>query len=105
MLPPLNALLRLHELRRGADPESDYSLTEEHTRLIERLSPKTRQRYERALRRFGDTAVVSAERGICKGCFVLQPAIPEQLDDDITQCQSCGRLLYDPDTAYDLTAL
>ncbi len=104
MMPPLTALLRLHELCRDASPSGEPAQTAEYARLADSLSRITRQRYERALRRYGHHAVVQAERGVCKGCYVKQPAIPEKLDEDIIQCQSCGRLLYDPDRAFDLTS-
>ncbi|MCC5877198.1 MAG: hypothetical protein JJU11_13335 [Candidatus Sumerlaeia bacterium] len=95
MISPLAALLRLHEMvNEGED-------SPEMVRVAQSLSPTLARKFEITRRRFGATAVVPMERGVCKGCYTCQPAMVPEIDDDVHECFNCGRLIYDPDIAYD----
>jgi predicted nucleic acid-binding Zn-ribbon protein len=98
MIPPLAALLRLHE--HLSNPENPAKAAE-IKRLRQSLSPILIRKYELANRRFGGGCVVPMERGICSGCYMMQPASLPEIDEDVHECTHCGRLLYDPDVAYE----
>ncbi len=99
MIAPLAALLRLHEYctegkkapKRGA----------EVNRLRQSLSEELSERYDGLVEQHGAGAIAELDRGICTGCFMRQPDQTIQVEEDIYACQNCGRLLYDPDVAYD----
>lgn len=101
MIAPLAALLRLHELHiEGADINGRGA---EINRLRQSMSDRLNERYEQLLSRHGHTAVAELERGICRGCFMRQPGQTVELEEDVYQCENCGRLLYDPDVAFELS--
>ena len=62
--------------------------------LVERLEPRWRQHYERALRRYGSG--VAAVRGrVCQGCFMTLPrSAAAEIVNGISTCEACGRILY-----------
>lgn len=102
MIAPLAALIRYHELKTDNSEKTSYNKREE-ARLLASMSDDLKNRYEMAVRRYGAKAVVPLERGICRGCFMRQPAILPEIEEDVHACQNCGRLLYDPDVAYELS--
>jgi len=64
--------------------------------LVERLSPKTRVRYDRVLRSKGDMAVVGVAEGSCGGCYYQLP--PQRLNEIkkgevLVVCEACGRMV------------
>ena len=95
MISPLAALLRIHEM----DVEGEE--TSEKIRLQQSLSPALARKFAITRRRFGATAVVPMERGVCRGCYTRQPSLVPEIDEDVHECFNCGRLIYDPDIAYD----
>lgn len=101
MIAPLSALLRLHEFNCGITSATLGNIDRE--RLLAAVDPVVMARYERLLKRFGQSAVVPMERQVCSGCHMRQPAEPKHLDMDIYQCENCHRLLYDPDLACELS--
>jgi predicted nucleic acid-binding Zn-ribbon protein len=100
MIAPLAALLRIHEARHEGGLPLDPDTSE---RLTFHLGAPTLRRYEMATKRLGADAVAPIERGACSRCHVLLPRQPKTLADDIYQCESCGRILYDPEVAFDLS--
>jgi len=61
---------------------------------FERVEPRWRPHYERALRRYG-SAVASVRGRVCHGCHMALPrsAFPGE-SDAVSLCESCGRILY-----------
>ena len=100
MIAPLAALLRLHEMTEssGLDPENN-----QQARLLQAINATAMRKYAIANRRFGAGSVVPMDRGVCSGCYMVQPASLPELDEDIHQCTHCGRLIYDTDVAYELS--
>ena len=100
MISPLAALLRLHEL--NTEPPEDEAKRRRHEqRLMVALPDRLQAHYETARRRYGLTAVVPLERGICRGCYVRQPSAPKSIEEGVFSCQSCGRVLYDQEAAFE----
>lgn len=75
----------------------------EETRLLQSLSPDALRHYTNAERRYGISAVVPMAKQSCTGCHVRQPKMLAEVAEDVHECQNCGRLLYDPDVAYELS--
>jgi predicted nucleic acid-binding Zn-ribbon protein len=101
MIAPLAALLRYHELKTQG---TAAALTRrEEARLLQSLTLDIQRRYSNLSKRFEASAVVPLERGICTGCYMRQPADLKEIGEDIHECQHCGRLLYDPDVAFELS--
>jgi predicted nucleic acid-binding Zn-ribbon protein len=72
-------------------------LKNERTALVEPIDPTTLSLYERLMKSKGDSAVVLMEAGICTGCHVKVVSGTLQslkADENITQCEQCGRILY-----------
>jgi predicted nucleic acid-binding Zn-ribbon protein len=101
MISPLVALIRLNELESDAAATPSPNRTAEAHRLTQAFSTETQHRYLRMRRRYGATAIVPVERGICMGCFMRQPAVPKEIEEDVYECQNCGRFLYEPEVAFD----
>lgn len=105
MISPLAALLRLHE---KTAPNAEDGITppgaRETARLERSIDPKTLSRYRIACERYGAEAMVELDRNVCTGCNMRQPSRPRVLEEDILQCDSCGRIVYDPDAAYDFSS-
>jgi predicted nucleic acid-binding Zn-ribbon protein len=102
MIPPLAALLRLHETNSAlgnVDPHAARS--RELVRLLQALTPEMHRRYVNAHRRHGHSAVAAIEHGACGGCHMRLPASPPEVDESIYACDHCGRLLYDRDEAFE----
>jgi hypothetical protein len=60
------------------------------------IAPRILDLYERIFRRYG-RALVPVREGTCLGCFVKLPSgvtSPSVASDEISACQSCGRILY-----------
>lgn len=102
MIAPLAALIRLHELQTVCSDTPETQKREE-SRLLQSLSPDVLRHYGNAQRRYGMSAVVPMHKRSCSGCHVRQPAVLPELAEDVHECQHCGRLLYDPDVAYELS--
>lgn len=98
MIEPIVALLRLQELEseHGSLPE-----TEEVLRLQQVLSPRLRSRLIAARRRHPANPIVPVERGSCTGCHVQLPKQKTELAPDVYHCESCSRVLYDPEVAFE----
>lgn len=71
-------------------------LKAERASLAAPIEPETLGLYDRLLKNKGD-AVALMEAGICKGCnvkIVLGTLQALKAGDGITQCEQCGRILY-----------
>jgi len=80
------------------DVEEQISGVEgDRTKLTDGIDDEMLQCYEAILKNKGDTALVSANKGTCGGCYMQ---IPTQLvhnsknPETMTLCSYCGRLLY-----------
>jgi predicted nucleic acid-binding Zn-ribbon protein len=99
MISPLAALLRLHEIE--TEENQTASNEDNPERLIQAIEPRAMMKYRKMRNRYGTRAVVPVERGVCTGCHMRQPNMVQELDEEISECQNCGRLLYEPDAAYE----
>lgn len=71
-------------------------LKAERAQLAAPIEPETLGLYDRLVKNKGD-AVALMENGICKGCHVKVVSGTLQslkADENITQCEQCGRILY-----------
>jgi uncharacterized protein len=71
-------------------------LKTERANLADPIDPETLGLYDRLVKNKGD-AVALMEAGICKGCHVKVVSGTLQslkADEAITQCEQCGRILY-----------
>lgn len=100
MISPLQALIRIHEMN---VEEPDFRDSVEKGRLEQSFSSALARKYGLTFRKFGAAALVPMERGVCRGCYTRQPAMMEEIDEDVHECFNCGRLIYDPDVAYDFS--
>lgn len=105
----LNELERYYEAhmedfrqRKAAlEAEISYHL-HERAELVAQIDPEVVQRYERLRERLGGTAVAIVEQKACSVCHTtLTPYTLKRLqtEDALIACESCGRLLYDPELA------
>jgi predicted nucleic acid-binding Zn-ribbon protein len=72
-------------------------LKADHSKLTEAVEPSAFSRYERLRKTKGGTAVVGIEHGVCGGCHMkLTMAIIKNVqgEQEIINCQNCGRILY-----------
>ncbi len=72
-------------------------LQAERAELAAPVDPETLTLYSRLFTRRGDAAVVPLENGICGGCHMkIVTSTIQQLrqSETLTQCDSCGRILY-----------
>lgn len=72
-------------------------LEEERQALAEPVEPAALDLYSRLFAKKPDAAVVALENGICGGCHmkvVLGTVQQLRAGETITQCESCGRILY-----------
>lgn len=72
-------------------------LEEERKALTEPVEPAALDLYSRLFAKKPDAAVVALENGICGGCHmkvVLGTVQQLRAGETITQCESCGRILY-----------
>ena len=83
---------------RGKNIEAKLAeLKAERAQLAEPVDAETLTLYERILKSKGDAAIVMLESGICRGCHMkLTQAtlIKIKANEEITQCEQCGRVLY-----------
>jgi predicted nucleic acid-binding Zn-ribbon protein len=63
-------------------------------KALERVDKRWLGHYERAFKRYGRGLALVWDR-VCQGCYVTLPtsASPSP-DENLTLCQSCGRILY-----------
>ncbi|MFH0795327.1 MAG: hypothetical protein V2A74_14995 [bacterium] len=105
MIDSMSALLRLHELKFDhghASDEEKRRIKKEIDRCRAELDPELLQRYETLKGRYGRTALVQMENNTCMGCFISIPASKaENITDELGCCEQCGRLLYNPEHAFD----
>jgi predicted nucleic acid-binding Zn-ribbon protein len=101
MIAPLAALIRYHELKTEPAVGQSAARASEEFRLLQSIPNDLQKRYVRVAKRHQISAVVPFERGVCTGCHMRQPSVPQEVAEDVYECQNCARLLYDPDVAYD----
>jgi predicted nucleic acid-binding Zn-ribbon protein len=105
----LQQLERLYEAhveeyrQRKAALEAEIAFNErERDKLAQQIDPDARQRYQTLRERLGGTAVAVVEQKACAVCHtLLTPYTLKRLEteDALITCESCGRLLYDPNLA------
>jgi len=105
----LQQLERLYEAhveeyrQRKAALESEIAFHErEREKLAAQIDPDARQRYQTLRERLGGIAVAVVEQKACSMCHtLLTPYTLKRLEneDALITCESCGRLLYDPNLA------
>lgn len=72
-------------------------LKAERATLVESIEPAPLGIYERLMKTKGDSAVVMLENGICGGCHVrvVSGTLNSlKLNETITHCEQCGRVLF-----------
>ncbi len=72
-------------------------LQKERAELAEPIDPTPLGMYNRLMKSKGDAAVVLMEKHTCQGChmrLVSGTLHSLDLDEEITQCEQCGRILY-----------
>ncbi|MCX7044599.1 MAG: hypothetical protein NTX50_03800 [Candidatus Sumerlaeota bacterium] len=107
MLGQLEALIRLHELRKQGTEgkkQSRRQVTEIERCKLE-LPPQLIDRHEYLVKRYGAGAIAPIKNGCCSGCYVHMPSSRKNMiEENIYVCEQCGRLLYDEAKVYDLVA-
>jgi predicted nucleic acid-binding Zn-ribbon protein len=86
----------------AADQEKFATVEAERVRLLEKLTPPTRARYERVHGSRDGRAVVAVLKGSCGGCYrALPPQIQVEAKrgDRILTCEGCGRIVIWPPEA------
>jgi Zn-ribbon protein, possibly nucleic acid-binding len=72
---------------------------QEREKLAQQIDPEVRQRYQTLRERLGGIAVAVVEQKACSVCHtLLTPYTLKRLETEeaLITCESCGRLLYDP---------
>jgi len=86
--------------QRKAALEGEIAFNEqEREKLAQQIDPEVRQRYQTLRERLGGIAVAVVEQKACSVCHtLLTPYTLKRLEteDALITCESCGRLLYDP---------
>jgi predicted nucleic acid-binding Zn-ribbon protein len=86
--------------QRKAALEGEIAFNEqEREKLAQQIDPEVRQRYQTLRERLGGIAVAVVEQKACSVCHtLLTPYTLKRLETEETliTCESCGRLLYDP---------
>ncbi len=86
------AVSRLRKLGLTIAPHRDVERVRE--RCLAAIDPRWRTLYERAHRRYGRGVVAVRDR-VCQGCRVTLPTSAAPSGPGLlTQCESCGRVLY-----------
>jgi len=89
--------------QRKAALEAEIAFNEhEREKLAQQIDPDARQRYQTLRERLGGIAVAVVEQKACSVCHtILTPYTLKRLEteDALIPCESCGRLLYDPNLA------
>jgi predicted nucleic acid-binding Zn-ribbon protein len=86
--------------QRKAALEGEIAFNEqEREKLAQQIDPEVRQRYQTLRERLGGIAVAVVEQKACSVCHtLLTPYTLKRLETEeaLITCESCGRLLYDP---------
>jgi predicted nucleic acid-binding Zn-ribbon protein len=86
--------------QRKAALEGEIAFNEqEREKLAQQIDPEVRQRYQTLRERLGGIAVAIVEQKACSVCHtLLTPYTLKRLETEeaLITCESCGRLLYDP---------
>jgi predicted nucleic acid-binding Zn-ribbon protein len=86
--------------QRKAALEGEIAFNEqEREKLAQQIDPEVRQRYQTLRERLGGIAVAVVEQKACSVCHtLLTPYTLKRLEieEALITCESCGRLLYDP---------
>ena len=86
--------------QRKAALEGEIAFNEqEREKLAQQIDPEVRQRYQTLRERLGGNAVAVVEQKACSVCHtLLTPYTLKRLETEeaLITCESCGRLLYDP---------
>ncbi len=72
-------------------------LTTERVTMVQSIDPSPFGMYERLMKTKGDSAIVMLENGICGGCHVRVVSGTMnslKLNEAITYCEQCGRVLF-----------
>jgi predicted nucleic acid-binding Zn-ribbon protein len=89
-------LLMLAERAKGLQKRLD-ELKVERAGLIGDVPPETLEMYDRIFKKKGDSAVAPLQGDMCGGCHmkvVIGTLQSLKQAEGITQCESCGRILY-----------
>ena len=67
------------------------------------LQPEMLARYDSLKQRFGKSVLIKITNGACEACHMHLPGTRILITQTkIVDCESCGRLLYDPEVLFDL---
>lgn len=100
VIRPVQALVRYHELQysTGTGLRADVERVQaEMDRCRAALPAAILSRYHTLQIRYGARALAPMERNTCNGCHITQPRKHVPIAEGVYECQSCGRLLYDPE--------
>jgi len=89
-------LARLGE-RRKNEEERIEELKKDREGIQKRVDPSLLSVYERLFKNKGDSAVVALEGGQCKGCHMRvtsATALKVKAEQEVTNCENCGRILF-----------
>lgn len=92
--------LKALEERRVILTDRLAELKAQRAQVASEIEPEALGLYDRLMRTKGGTAVAALEEGICQGCHVRVVTGTVQklrLNEEITQCEQCGRVLHFPD--------
>jgi len=86
---------------RGRNLEAKLAdIKAERERLAAPVEPAALSLYDRLMKSKGDAAVVPVAGAICGGCHmkvVIATLLKLRANEEITQCEQCGRVLYSED--------
>lgn len=80
----------------GFELEDLKEIEEARVKIVSELPDHLYRKYTRLTKRYGN-AVVPVVNKICQGCYLVFPTqmiSPEQKNETVTTCPSCGRILY-----------
>ena len=93
-------LVRLEELetrRAGGQWEN-----KEAVHLRSRINQQLLAKYDALRKRFGAKFLTPLDHGCCAECHMTIPSIKAKLlSQDFVECDTCGRLVYDPELIFD----
>lgn len=91
------SLIALHEAE-----FVDRLTDEELAPFRDRLPAAELARYDSLKQRFGATILAPMESGGCPACHMSLSVLQRsQIDHSIVNCESCGRMIFDPELLYD----